>query len=127
MDSAAVEIAERRCTELLDHTSNYMESHNTIGLLRAELGRYDDAIVSYRKALAIKPRAAIVYLHLSAAQARKGETSEAENSILRAVEFADPDVSQVTIAKAYVILGESYTTTKDNERARAAFEEALRF
>jgi tetratricopeptide (TPR) repeat protein len=127
VDTATAEIAERRCTELVGNTSNYMESHNTIGLLRAELGRYDDAIVSYRKALMIQPRAAIVYLHLSASQARKGETSDAEKSILRAIDLADPEVANATIAKAYVILGESYFTTKDNARAKTAFENALRF
>jgi Tfp pilus assembly protein PilF len=127
VDTASTEVAERRCTELVGGTSNYMESHNTIGLLRAELGRYDDAIVSYRKALDIKPGSAIVHLHLSGAQARRGELAEAEKNIQRAIELKDPDVPTATIAKAYAILGESYVAKMDNAGAIKAFEKALSF
>jgi tetratricopeptide (TPR) repeat protein len=68
-----------------------------------------------------------VYVNLSISQSKKGNPNEAEKNIQRAIEMADPAVNNTTIAKAYVILGESYAATDDNDKAKTAFEYALRF
>lgn len=127
IDRTPVENAERRCSELLDNTSNYLEAHNTIGLLRVELGRYDDALVSYRKALQIKPNTAIVYLNMSVAHSRKGDTAEASKHLQRSIELADASLSRDALAYAYNALGEAFVTQNDPERARTAFTTSLRY
>ena len=126
VDRTPAEYAERRCTELLDSTMNYAESHTTIGLLRVELGRYDDAIVSYRKALQIKPGFSSAYVNLSVAYARKGDAGEAEKNLQRAIELADESLDPKTIAHAFNAVGEAYAQKGDAARARSAFENAIR-
>ena len=127
IDKTPVANAERRCTELLDHTSNYLEAHNTIGLLRVELGRYDDALVSYRKALQIRPNAAIVYANMAVAYAKKGDTELAEKHLLRAVELGGQSLTRDALAYCYNALGEAYVEKNDEPRARTAFQTALRY
>jgi tetratricopeptide (TPR) repeat protein len=127
IDRTPTENAERRCTELLDKTSNYLEAHNTIGLLRVELGRYDDALKSYRKALAIKPNTGIVYSNMAVAFSKKGDTDQAEQHLARAVELADRSLSREALAYSYNVLGEAYAAKKDPIKARSAFETALRY
>ena len=127
IDKTPVENAERRCTELLDNTSNYMEAQNTIGLLRVELGRYDDALVSFRKALLIKPNTALVYSNMAVAFAKKGDTEQAEKHLLRAVELAGKSLTPEALSYSYNALGEAYAGKNDPIRARAAFETAMRY
>ena len=127
IDKTPVENAERRCTELLDHTSNYLEAHNTIGLLRVELGRYDDALVSYRKALQIRPNAAIVYLNMSVAYSKKGDVEQAERHLGHAVELSGQSLTRDALAYAYNALGEAYIAKNAPVNARRAFETAIRY
>lgn len=127
IDKTHVENAERRCTELLDKTSNYMESHNTIGLLRVELGRYDDALISYSKALQIRPNTAIVHSNISVALSKKGDTEQAEKHLQRAVELSDKTLTREALAYAYNALGEVFAAKKEVTKARSAFETALRY
>ncbi len=127
IDKTPVETAERRCTELLDGTSNYLEAHNTIGLLRVELGRYDDALVSYRKALQIKPNTALVYSNMSVAYSKKGDTEQAEAHLKRAIELADRSLSREALAYSFNALGEAYAVKNDPAKARASFETALKY
>lgn len=127
IDKTPVEHAERRCTELLDNTSNYLEAHNTIGLLRVELGRYDDALRSYQKALQIKPNTAIVYSNMSVAYSKKGDIELAEKHLARAIELADPNLSREALAYSYNALGEAYSKKNDPVKARSSFETAIRY
>nr|MBA3353960.1 tetratricopeptide repeat protein [Blastocatellia bacterium] len=127
IDKTYVENAERRCTELLDKTSNYMEAHNTIGLLRVELGRYDDALISYSKALQIRPDTGIVYSNMAVAFSKKGDTDQAEKHLQRAVELSDKTLSREALAYTYNALGEAFATKKEVTKARSAFETALRY
>ncbi len=127
IDKTSVENAERRCTELLDKTSNYMEAHNTIGWLRVELGRYDDALISYNKALQISPNSAIVHSNISVALSKKGDTEQAEKYLRRALELSDKTLSGEALAYTYNALGEAYAAKKDIVKARSSFETALRY
>lgn len=127
IDKTPAEYAERRCTELLENTSNYLESHNTIGLLRVELGRYDDALEAYRRALQVKPNSAIVYSNMSVAYSRKGDTEQAEKHLQRAIGLADPSLSREALAYSLSALGEAYARKNDPLKARASFESALKY
>jgi tetratricopeptide (TPR) repeat protein len=127
IDKTPTENAERRCTELLDNTSNYFPAHNTIGLLRVELGRYDDAIASYKRALQVDPTAAIVHANMAVAYARKGDTDEAENQLRKAIDIGDPHLSRDALANSYNELGEAYAKKGETIKARVSFEAALRY
>ncbi len=59
-----------------------------IGLLRVDLGRYDDALLSYSKALQIRPTTGIVYSNMAVAFSKKGNTDQAEKHLQRAVELS---------------------------------------
>jgi Tfp pilus assembly protein PilF len=124
IDRTPLENAERRCTELLDNTTNYLESHNTIGLLRMELGRYDDALVSYNKALKITPDTAVVYANMSVAYAKKGDTVEAERHLRRATELG---LTPQVLAYSFNALGEAFVAKNEMDHGRASFETALRY
>lgn len=119
--------AERRCTELVGNTSNYPEAHNTIGLLRVELGRYDDAIASYRKALQIKPDTALFYSNMAVAFARKGDTEQAEQQLRRAVELADQSLSREALAYSSNAIGEAFAAKNDPIKARTYFQNAIKY
>ena len=127
IDRTPVENAERRCTELLDKTSNYMESHNTIGLLRAELGRYDDALASYQKALQIRPDTGIVYLNISRTYSKKGDIELAEKNLQRALEIRDESLNAEALAYSYNALGEAFALKNETANARKAYEAALQY
>jgi len=127
IDRTPLENAERRCTELLDNTSNYMEAHNTIGLLRVELGRYDDALASYQKSLQIRPGTGVVYLNMSRAYSKKGDIEQAQNNLQRALDINDESVNAEALAYSYNDLGEAFAVKNDTANARKAFETALGF
>ncbi|HEX6124484.1 MAG TPA: tetratricopeptide repeat protein [Pyrinomonadaceae bacterium] len=127
VEKAPAEYAERRCTELLDHTSNYAEAHNTIGLLRVELGRYDDAVASYRKALQIRPNTGIVYSNLSVAYSKKADTENAEKHLHRAIEIGDESLTRDALAYSYNTLGEAYAAKNDSANAASSFQTALQY
>lgn len=55
------------------------------------LGRADDALASYQKALDIVPHCALAHSRIGLIYARKGKISEAENSLSRAVQL-DPNI-----------------------------------
>ncbi len=59
-----------------------------IGLLRVDLGRYDDALLSYSKALQIRPTTGIVYSNMAVAFSKKATRTRLKNP-QRAVELSD--------------------------------------
>jgi len=69
-----------------------------IGLLRVELGLYDDALLSYGKALQIRPNTGIVYSHMAVAFSKNGDTNQAEKHLQRAVELSDKTLSREALA-----------------------------
>jgi tetratricopeptide (TPR) repeat protein len=57
---------------------SYPEAHLQLGILFAQLHRYPDAIVQYRKALSLEPTLADAHYRLGEALVRTGKTSEAQ-------------------------------------------------
>ena len=95
--------------------------------MRVELGRYDDALKSYNKALQIEPNTAIVYLNMSVAYSKKGDTEQADKHLQRAIALGDKSLSRDGLAYAFNILGEAYVAKKDPAKARTAFQTAIRY
>ncbi len=127
IDRTSAANAERRCTELLGNTTNYPEAHNTIGLLRVELGRYDDAIASYRKALQIKPDTALFYSNIAVAFARKGDAEQAEQNLLKAIELVDASLSRDALVYSTNAVGEAFAAKNDKIKARNYFQNAIKY
>ena len=57
--------------------SNYAAAYNYIGDALRQNGRFDDAIISYQKALTIKPRVAEVYFNMGCAFQKKDAFNQA--------------------------------------------------
>ena len=67
-----------------------------------ELGRFDEAIVEYRRVLRLNPRYPLAHYHLGLALAGKGDaraSREAHAEFLRVWSQADDDLPQVVDAK----------------------------
>lgn len=126
VDRTPAENAERRCTELVGNTPDRMEPHNVIGILRVELGRYDDALLSFQKALEISPDTASVYANMSVAYSRKGDTEQAEKHLQRAEQLGDKSLTRELLAHAYNALGEAYAAKNETEKAGSLFQTAIR-
>ncbi len=70
-----------------------------LGVLLAHLGQYDEAVVEYRKALALDPGNAGIVLNLGLAYYKAGRIGEAAHEFSRAREIA-PDNLQTTLLLA---------------------------
>ena len=68
------------------------------------LGRYDDAIICYRKSLAIKPNAPVTYNYLGIARANQGRLEEAVASFRKAL-VLKPDYAEVHNKLGNTLLG----------------------
>ncbi len=125
INTQPAEIAEKRCTELLEAVSPSPEAHNTLGLLRAQTGKYDDSIRAFQKAIQIKPDFAVVYVNLSVALSKKGNPEEAEKTIEKALSLNDKTLNREVLANAFNVLGQSYLNKNQNGKAIEFFTKAL--
>jgi tetratricopeptide (TPR) repeat protein len=117
--------AERRCSELLEATSPSPEAHNTLGLLRVEIGKYDEALKSFQTALRLNPKAGIFYSNMSVAYAKLGKTDEAEKALQKAFSMNDGSLSREALAYSSNILGAAFLEKNQTEKAVRYFSQAL--
>jgi tetratricopeptide (TPR) repeat protein len=125
IDTQKAEIAEKRCAELLEATSPSPEAHNTLGLLRVEIGKYAEAVRSFEKALRLKPDAGIFYSNMSVALAKSGKLEEAEQALQKSFSMNDGSLSQEALAYSCNILGASLLEKNQKEKAVGYFNKAL--
>ncbi|HEY0427986.1 MAG TPA: tetratricopeptide repeat protein, partial [Pyrinomonadaceae bacterium] len=125
IDNASAEIAENRCAELIDATSPAPEAHNTLGLLRVEIGKYDEAVKSYQKAIKLKPDAAIFYSNMAVAYAKSGKIDEAEKALQKAFSMNDESISREALAYSCNALGSAFLEKNQAEKASQYFNKAL--
>jgi Tfp pilus assembly protein PilF len=97
--NSTVEIAERRCTELLEATPPTAEGYNILGLLRTETGRVDDGIAYFEKAIKLRPDWGILHAHSAMALSKAGRTVEAEKELAIAKASTDGSVNRPTLAR----------------------------
>jgi superkiller protein 3 len=67
---------------------NYTEAYNNIGLALYKMGRVDEAIIQYQKAVATDPNYAEAYYNLGLALYKMGRVDEAIASAQRALQLA---------------------------------------
>jgi tetratricopeptide (TPR) repeat protein len=125
IDNAKAEIAEKQCSDMLDAASPSPEAHNTIGLLRVETGKYEEAVKSFQKAIRLKPDAGIFYSNMSVAYAKLGKPDEAEQILQKAFSMKDGSLSREALAYSYNNLGLSWLEKNQTEKAISYFNKAL--
>ncbi len=92
--------AERRCTELLEATPPSAEAYNILGMLRTDIGKFDEAASFLERGLQMNPNWAILYLNYSVALSKQGKIEEAEKALLKAKSMNDGSVSRQSAARA---------------------------
>ncbi|MGI8785702.1 MAG: tetratricopeptide repeat protein [Acidobacteriota bacterium] len=79
----ALQQAESEYLVLLAGAPRYAEAHANLGAVLAGLGRYDEAVLSYEKALELSPSLTPVLLNLGIAHYRSGQFEKAFDAFQR--------------------------------------------
>ena len=108
-----------RQIELPGLQPDYVEAHNNLGSAFKALGRYEDAVASYRKALVIDPGSAAAHSNLGNALKALGRSEDAVASYRKALAI-DPGS-----AAAHNNLGNALTELGQPRDAVASYREAL--
>ncbi len=109
----ALQLAER-----LENTRLQSGSHNGLGIVYADLGRYDDAIAAYQRASALDPKFAAPHNGLGNVYRDLGRHDDAIAAFQRAIEL-DPK-----FAYPHNGLGNVYHDLGRHDEAIAAFQRA---
>jgi serine/threonine-protein kinase len=111
--------AEQEAAELRARAAS-AAANNERGLALAEMGRWDEAVAAYRKALDLKPDIAEAHNNLGALLAEQDKAAEAEKEYQEALRIS-PDLSE-----AYVGLGNLLAAQGKPVEAGQEYREALR-
>jgi tetratricopeptide (TPR) repeat protein len=115
------ESAHRGYVECLTRDAKNLEALSNLGVTLTRLGRTDDAIQTYRKALAVNPNNPNVHLNLALALI-KGDKYESAIDQLLPLQKQDPDNYQVTelLAFCYFHLQRYSLAAREAERVQRA-------
>lgn len=119
------EIAEPRCTELLEQTPPSPESNNVLGYLRTQTGKYEQAVQNYQAAIRMRPDWGILYANLSDTLAKQGKPEEAETNLQKAFSIRDISLNNEILARSCNNLGMAFMLKNRNEKAVEYFTKAL--
>ncbi|MET0752393.1 MAG: tetratricopeptide repeat protein, partial [Pyrinomonadaceae bacterium] len=125
IDNTNTEFAEQRCAELIEPSFPSPDAHNSLGVLRVELGKYDEAVRSFEKTLELNPNDTNIYANISVAQAKQGKLEDAEKSLQKVFETDSESLNREQIAYACNILGLSFRENKRTDKAIYYFNKAL--
>ncbi len=95
------------------------EHYNNLGLVMKRLGRWEEAIEQYRKAVSIDPQYATAYNNMGALYLARGNTDEAQRYLQKAAEI-DP-----ANADPHLNLGYLFEMRGDHANARQAYQTFL--
>ena len=91
-----LDIALDRLKRALDADPDYVDAHNTLGLLHGNLGQYDDAERSFKHALKIDPKNSAALNNYEQFLCQLDRHKEGQDLILKAIEnplYENPDVA----------------------------------
>lgn len=106
-------------TKAIEINPRYADAYHNLGNTYISLGNIDKAELSYQKALEFNPKLWQSYAQLAAIKASRGGWEEAEEIMLRGI-------SVVPNSDLWRVMGEIYTHEGENEKAKKAFDEAVR-
>jgi tetratricopeptide (TPR) repeat protein len=98
--------------------SNYATAYNNRGNFFKDMGRYDDAIAEYKKAICADPKRLISYYNIGMIYNDLGKTQQAISEFNKIIQLDPND------AKGYYGLGLVYQKMGDIDRAIKAYEKA---
>jgi len=116
--------AEQRCTELLEATPPSAEAFSILGLLRTDVGKYDDAVNYFEKGIRMNPNWAILYLNYSLALSKLDRTEDAEKALLKAKSMNDGSVGRLAAAKACNEFAKAVEKKGQKEKAKDFYSQA---
>lgn len=117
--------AERRCTELLEATPESAESYNILGMLRTDIGKFDEAEAFLKRGLQMNPNWAILYLNYSVALSKQGKIEEAENALSKAKSITDGSLSRQSAARACNDLAQAFEKRNQTVKAKEYYSQAV--
>jgi protein O-mannosyl-transferase len=121
------EIAEPRCSELLEATPASAESNNILGILRTQVGKYDQANRNFQAAIRMRPEWGVLYTNFSDSLAKQGKPDEAEQNLRRAISMKDYTTPGETLARSSRNLADAYAQKSRIEKAHEYYSKALEF
>jgi eukaryotic-like serine/threonine-protein kinase len=77
--------AQASCEKAIAMNSDHAESHSCLGMVYEGTGKYDDAVIQYRKAVELDPTSDDAIRGLASAYAKLGKTDEAEKTFQVAI------------------------------------------
>ncbi len=95
--------AEQLAREILDHTPRHFDALHLLGAVARAQGKFDLAIRSLRRALAISPKEPAVLCELAVAQAGRGEHVAAVHTYLQALEIK-PDSPEILLSLGKLLM-----------------------
>jgi len=110
--------AEKKIREALKQNESDPQLWNSLGVILADMGRYEEAVEAYQQAITLKPDFAICYNNLSVAYKRLRKFDSAKFALEKALEI-DPQ-----LAEALNNLANYYRDIKDFQKARELYEKA---
>ena len=117
-----LDIALDRLKRALDADPDYVDAHNTLGLLHGNLGQYDDAERSFKHALKIDPKNSAALNNYEQFLCQLDRHKEGQDLILKAIEnplYENPDVALSNAGTCALNSGDIDT---DETHFRAALE-----
>ncbi len=124
INKSDIETAERRCTTLLQATPPSAESFNILGMLRADVGKYDDSLMFLESAISMNPNWAVVHLNYSVTLSKMGKTDDAEKALLKAKSLTDGSVSRQSAARACNELAQAFEKKGQKDKAKEYYSQA---
>lgn len=119
--------AEAKCSALLENVKDLSEAQVTLGLVRYDAGKFEQAAVNFQNALQIRDGQASVYYHLAAANIQLGKLAAAASSLDRSAELFDGSISAANMGATYELLGNEFVKQGNIDQSKVMFEKALRF
>lgn len=95
--------AEQLVREILDHTPRHFDALHLLGAVARAQGKFDLAIRSLRRALAISPKEPAVLCELAIAQAGRGEHVAAVHTYLQVLEIK-PDSPEILLSLGKLLM-----------------------
>jgi tetratricopeptide (TPR) repeat protein len=111
--------AKTRAIQLLKQYQNSINLYNMLGAANKSLGKLEEAIEAYKKALAIKPDYADAYYNMGNTLKQQGKLADAVDAYRKAL-FIKPDYTD-----AYYNMGVTFKRQNNLEDAVDAYRKAL--
>lgn len=117
--------AESRCTELLEATPPTAETYNILGMLRTDVGKFDDAESFLERGIQMNPNWAILYLNYSVALTKQNKVEDAEKALLKAKSISDGSISRQSAARACNDLAQAFEKRGQIGKAKDYYLQAV--